>query len=232
MRQTRASATSPPRRHRSSATAGLAFALAGPAVARGSANGCSRARRCTRSPPRSTSSARTCSTPRTPRVRAPEHPSASAGAVRLSRVDLACARDRRVSRARAAALAAIAAGRGASLPSLGRVQLGGDHAAIAVRPDRWLLLLPSAPAGEHAAAWQAACSGCAAVADLSSALAAVTLSGPSAREVLARGCRLDLDNRAEFPAGRRRRNGDGAGPGDHRGAAGGRAVADAIDNVA
>jgi heterotetrameric sarcosine oxidase gamma subunit len=133
-------------------------------------------------------------------VSAPEQRAGPGASMRLSRVaaavvEIAAFRDR------AAELAAIAERRGAGLPPLGRVQLARDRAVIAVRPDRWLLLLPPAPAGEHSAGWQSACSGCAAVVDLSSAFAAFALAGPSAREVLARGCRLDLDP-VVFPTGR------------------------------
>jgi sarcosine oxidase subunit gamma len=48
--------------------------------------------------------------------------------------------------------------------------------------------------------WQTRCAGRGAAVDLSSALAAFHLAGPAAREVLARGCRLDLDREA-FPSG-------------------------------
>ena len=72
--------------------------------------------------------------------------------------------------------------------------------SLSVRPDRWLLLSPPSAPGEAAKKWATRCAGCAATVDLSSAFAAFELSGNSAREMLARGCRLDLDP-AAFPEG-------------------------------
>jgi sarcosine oxidase subunit gamma len=89
---------------------------------------------------------------------------------------------------------------GLQLPEVGRLVLGSSHMALSVRPDRWLLLSPPESPGAAAKTWTARCAGFAAVIDLSSALTAFELSGPSAREVLARGCRLDLDPRV-FPQG-------------------------------
>ena len=103
-------------------------------------------------------------------------------------------------RGRGADLAEIAAGRGVRLPALGRAWLAADQLAIAVRPERWLLLSPPASPGAHAEAWREACAGAAAAVDLSSGLTALFLAGPALREVLARGCRLDLHPRV-FPPG-------------------------------
>jgi sarcosine oxidase subunit gamma len=101
-------------------------------------------------------------------------------------------------RGHAAELRALAAGVGVPLAALGRGERAGPHLTLAVRPERWLLIGP--PASLPAAPWQARCTGLGAAVDLSSALAAFHLAGPAAREVLARGCRLDLDP-AVFPAG-------------------------------
>lgn len=57
-----------------------------------------------------------------------------------------------------------------------------------------------AGAGDPASSWQVACQGVAAVVDLSSALHGFRLSGAAVRDVLARGCRLDLDPNV-FPDG-------------------------------
>jgi len=103
-------------------------------------------------------------------------------------------------RGRALDLQGIAARRGLSLPAPGRIALTGDTLTLCVRPARWLLLSPAAAAGASVSPWQSACAGTAAALDLSSGLSALHLTGPDAREALARGCRLDLDPQA-FPAG-------------------------------
>jgi heterotetrameric sarcosine oxidase gamma subunit len=94
----------------------------------------------------------------------------------------------------------IALARGVHLPALGHARVATDHLALCVRPERWLILTPPASAGASAAAWQGACAGRGAVIDLSSALSALELAGPNAREVLVRSCRIDLDAHA-FPVG-------------------------------
>jgi len=100
-------------------------------------------------------------------------------------------------RGRASEFREIAAG-GVRLAALGRSEWTYPQLTLNVRPERWLLLGP--PAALPLATWQARCAGPGAAVDLSSALAAFHLAGPAAREVLARGCRLDLDPRA-FPSG-------------------------------
>jgi heterotetrameric sarcosine oxidase gamma subunit len=78
------------------------------------------------------------------------------------------------------------------LPACGRIAPRAAGLALAVRPERWLLLsAPTAP-GAAVATWQSAVRGTAAVVDLSSALTALHLAGAAVREMLARGCRLDL----------------------------------------
>ena len=104
-------------------------------------------------------------------------------------------------RGRARDLERIAADRGARLPALGRVMVGADQAALCVRPGRWLLLTPPDAPGACAAAWQAACAGAGTAVDLSSGFAVLHLAGSAVRKLLARGCRLDLDD-GEFAPGR------------------------------
>jgi sarcosine oxidase subunit gamma len=87
---------------------------------------------------------------------------------------------------------------GCALALLGRAQPSAAGLALAVRPERWLLLLPAAAPGMNAAAWQARCAGAGVVVELSAGLAAFVLRGPAVRDVLRRGCRLDLDPGA-FP---------------------------------
>jgi sarcosine oxidase subunit gamma len=101
-------------------------------------------------------------------------------------------------RGHASELQARAAGAGVRLAALGRSESTGPYLTLGVRPERWLLLGP--PASLEVAPWQARCAGGGWVVDLSSALAAFHFAGPAAREVLARGCRLDLDAHA-FPVG-------------------------------
>jgi heterotetrameric sarcosine oxidase gamma subunit len=103
-------------------------------------------------------------------------------------------------RERAPELASRARERGLTLPPLGHVAAAAGGLVLAVRPERWLLLLPPAVPGSSARHGQEICGAAAAALDFSSGLAALHLSGPAARETLKRGCRLDLDP-AAFPAG-------------------------------
>ena len=103
-------------------------------------------------------------------------------------------------RGQAGALASVAAERAVALPALGRVERIAAGLVLAVRPGRWLLLFaPSEPAS-LASSWQQAGSGCAAVIEHSAALRAFYITGQATREMLKRGCRLDLDAR-HFPSG-------------------------------
>lgn len=97
-------------------------------------------------------------------------------------------------------LEGLAGQRGLPLPRLGRAVGSADQLTLCVRPGRWLLLARCASPGMTASAWQAACADCGTAVDLSCGLTALHLAGPAVREVLVRGCRLDLDPRA-FPVG-------------------------------
>jgi heterotetrameric sarcosine oxidase gamma subunit len=92
-------------------------------------------------------------------------------------------------------------GCGEVLPEFGRIAISPAHLALCVRPGRWLLLDPRPPPlrGSRAARWREGCAGSAAVTELSSALAAFSVSGGGHREMLARGCRLDLDPQVFAP---------------------------------
>jgi heterotetrameric sarcosine oxidase gamma subunit len=103
-------------------------------------------------------------------------------------------------RGQAAALATLAAQRGEPLPALGHFGGGTAGLNLAVRPDRWLLLATPAEPGALAGSWQQYCADCAAAIELSAALSAFHITGEATRELLKRGCRLDLDP-ARFPAG-------------------------------
>jgi sarcosine oxidase subunit gamma len=65
--------------------------------------------------------------------------------------------------------------------------------ALAVRPERWLMVLAPQAGGTSATRWQELLDTTGAVVELSAGLAAFFLAGAPAREVLKRGCRLDLD---------------------------------------
>ena len=104
-------------------------------------------------------------------------------------------------RARASELSGISRGLGLELAAPGRAAAGSGRLSVCVRPGRWLLLLPPDSPGAQAALWQRACAGVAAALDHSSGLVALHLAGAELREVLSRGCRLDLDPEV-FPPGR------------------------------
>ncbi len=96
-------------------------------------------------------------------------------------------------------LKALASRRGLSLPSFGRVSTPRDTVLLCVRPERWLLLTAPGLPGAALASWRGACAGCAGAVEHSSALAALHIAGPAVREVLARGCRIDLHSDAFTP---------------------------------
>ena len=91
---------------------------------------------------------------------------------------------------------------GEPLPAFGCARIDSAALALCVRPSRWLLVAPrsAALASARAATWSAGCGAQVAVTELSSALAAFIAAGPRLREMLARGCRLDLDAQV-FPPG-------------------------------
>lgn len=98
------------------------------------------------------------------------------------------------------ALRRTAATAGFTLAPPQSLLLAGHRVTLCVRPARWLLLEPSA-SRRPSPATAPPPEGRGAAVDLSSGLAALLLAGAPCREVLARGCRLDLDPRA-FPSGR------------------------------
>lgn len=104
-------------------------------------------------------------------------------------------------RSREPELESLAASKGVRLPARGEASfVAADTLALSVRPGRWLLLSPPAPPGESALGAQRILAGVGAVIDHSSGLVGFHLRGAPWREVLKRGCRLDLDSRV-FPAG-------------------------------
>ena len=104
-------------------------------------------------------------------------------------------------RGRAAEMQRLIEARGARLPPVGHVAATADRWVLCVRPGRWLLLESRGEPGVSAARWEIDCAAIATAVDLTSAFCVLDVAGPAAREVLARGCRLNLDP-AGLPAGR------------------------------
>lgn len=99
-----------------------------------------------------------------------------------------------------AALAAAMRGAfGMDAPGPGHAAAGTEATAIWIQPGQWLLSAPRAGEGALAARAAAAFAGLAAVADQSHGRTTIRLSGPAARDALARGCRLDLHPRVFGP---------------------------------
>ncbi len=95
-------------------------------------------------------------------------------------------------RERGTDLQRLGARHGWPLPGCGQVSTTRSGRVLSVRPGRWLLLTrPEAPAAA-AERWQSVCAGCAVAIDLSAAFGALHLAGNAVREVLSRGCRLNL----------------------------------------
>lgn len=119
-------------------------------------------------------------------------PEPAASAVRLARVALEV---REWIAFDEPALRRYAGAAGIELAAPQGLHVAAERLTLSVRPGRWVLI------GAAGSAVPAPPSAAGACVELSSALAALLLAGPGAREVLARGCRLDLDARV-FPAGR------------------------------
>ena len=82
-----------------------------------------------------------------------------------------------------------------------RARVDAERAALWLGPDEQLLLAPAAQARDLQAKLDAALQGLAhSLVDVSQRQAAIAVSGPRARDMLASGCPLDLDPEA-FPVG-------------------------------
>ena len=78
----------------------------------------------------------------------------------------------------------------------------GGRAALGLGPDEWLVVAPQGDVNEIARALRQALSGrAAAVTEVGELRTVIAVSGPRARDVLAKGCTLDLHPR-EFGPGR------------------------------
>jgi heterotetrameric sarcosine oxidase gamma subunit len=132
-------------------------------------------------------------------VSAPELPSKprAAGGSHAAGVSLAtCAADiveLAAFRQQAPLLLSRAHERGFTLPPHGRVASVPGGLALTVRPERWLLLLAPANPGASARQGLEICGTAGAAIELSSGLVVLHLAGSAVREVMKRGCRLDLD---------------------------------------
>lgn len=99
----------------------------------------------------------------------------------------------------AAFAAAMRAAFGMDPPGPGRATSAGDATAIWIQPTAWFLCAPRGAEGALAARAAAAFDGLAAVEDQSHGRTTIRISGPTARAVLSRGCRVDLHPRAFGP---------------------------------
>lgn len=84
-------------------------------------------------------------------------------------------------------------------PAPGHAVAGTEATAIRIQPDAWLLVAPRGAEGALAARAADAFAGVAAVEDQGHGRTTIAVSGPAARAVLARGCRIDLHPRAFGP---------------------------------
>lgn len=87
---------------------------------------------------------------------------------------------------------AMQAAFGIALPGPGQCSAGADATAIWIQPAAWLITAPRGIEAALAARAAVAFAGIAAVEDQSHGRTVIAMSGPAARPVLARGCRIDL----------------------------------------
>lgn len=98
---------------------------------------------------------------------------------------------------------AVASVFGVDLPlSPNAIAGSGEHRVFWLGPDEWLVVAPDGRASEFETRFRSACANdpwCAIV-DVSNNTTGFTLAGPAARDVLAKGCPLDLHPRVFGPA--------------------------------
>jgi heterotetrameric sarcosine oxidase gamma subunit len=88
---------------------------------------------------------------------------------------------------------------GGDLPAAGRALVSSEVMAVSILPGSWLVTAPWRGNGDLAGRLAAAIGTSAAIVDQSFGKASVTLSGRHARDVLAKGCRIDLHPRVFVP---------------------------------
>jgi sarcosine oxidase subunit gamma len=104
----------------------------------------------------------------------------------------------RVRRDDPAARQAVEGWLGAALPQVGKARVAGETTVLGIGPDEWLALAADGPA-LAARLREAAAGQFVGVTDVSENYTTLVASGPAAREVLAKGCPLDLHARAFQP---------------------------------
>ena len=95
--------------------------------------------------------------------------------------------------------AAVNPALGLDLPRAGESAAKDATTAIWIAPDTWLVLREASPGDALARELMAACGDAASIVDQSSGKSVVRLSGARARDVLAKGCRIDLHPRVFAP---------------------------------
>lgn len=88
---------------------------------------------------------------------------------------------------------------GMALPGPGAAIRTGEFDALWIQPQAWLLIAPSGPEGAFAARITALAADRGAVIDQTHGRTVFRIAGPGARDLLARGCRIDLHPRAFGP---------------------------------
>jgi heterotetrameric sarcosine oxidase gamma subunit len=121
------------------------------------------------------------------------HGVASAAPVTLTprRVDIV-----QVTGADEAAARVVRSAAGLALPPPRRAEIAGDALAVWVQPSSWLVIRPRGEEGALARMLAAGAGDGVAIVDQSHGKALLRLAGPRARDVLAKGCRVDLHPRA------------------------------------
>ena len=94
--------------------------------------------------------------------------------------------------------AALSGALGLDLPPAGESSVKDATTAVWIAPETWLVLREASPR-ELAHELMAACGDNASIADQSSGKSVVRLAGARARDVLAKGCRIDLHPRVFGP---------------------------------
>ena len=99
----------------------------------------------------------------------------------------------------AALRAALGGAIGIDLPPAGESAAKDATTAIWIAPETWLVLRDSTPGDDLARELMAACTDAASIADQTWGKSVVRISGTRVRDVLAKGCRIDLHPRMFAP---------------------------------
>ncbi|SON56946.1 sarcosine oxidase, gamma subunit family [Hartmannibacter diazotrophicus] len=121
-------------------------------------------------------------------------------ATTFSPIDLALVQVTVSRQSRGSVSSAIANELGIELPPTGRSASAGDLLILGLGPERWLVIAEKTDGWALEKRLMTLAAGNALVADQSDGRAVFALTGPSAQDVLALGCGLDLDA-SVFPAG-------------------------------